>query len=140
MNSTIGIQLKGNEAIVVVLMEDTEGMLEISKSSIKLKIDNHLNSEEIKQFRSQVTSLFDNLKPNKIGVLARNPKGNGIHSPSPISFKLEGVIQLYEKVDIEFIWPQSLKPFIKKNAKPIFANHKYQEDALDIAYYLLKNG
>jgi hypothetical protein len=138
--NTIGIQLKGSEAILVVLAEDAEGNLEISKSSIKLKLDNHLNSDEVKQFRSQVSSLFDNLKPNKIGVLARNPKGNGVHSPSPISFKLEGVIQLYEKVEVEFIWPKSLQSFLKKNPKPISANFKYQDDALEVAYYLLKNG
>jgi hypothetical protein len=137
---TIGVQLKGSEAIVVILEKDEVGNIEISKSSTKLKIDDHLNSDEVKQFKSQINSLFDTIQPIRIGVLARNPKGNGIHSPSPISFKLEGVIQLYEKVDIQFIWPQSLKPFLKKNTKSVIANYKYQEDALDVAYYLIKNG
>ncbi len=137
---TIGFQLKSNEAIIVVLDQDENGVVFLTEESIKLKVDDHLKSEEISQFRNQVFSLFDNLKPNSIGIIVRNSKGKGIHAPSPISFKLEGIIQLYDKLEVDLIWPKSLDAFVKKNPVPVKAKHNYQESALNLAYYLLENG
>lgn len=136
----IGIQLRSNEAIIVVLDQDESGSIFLTDESIKLKIDDHLKSEEIHQFRNQIFSLFDNLKPTSIGVIVRNSKGKGIHAPSPISFKLEGIIQLYDKLEIDFIWSTSIDAFLKKNPLTIKGKHNYQESALKLAYYLLKNG
>jgi hypothetical protein len=60
-------------------------------------------------------------------------------APSPVSFKLEGIIQLYEKVEVEFVAPQTTKAFLKKNACPVLPFKKKQQDAFDVAYYLLNS-
>ena len=80
---------------------------------------------------------FDSIKADKIGVLARNAKAKGKMMPSPISFKLEGILQLYEKQDIEFVWPQSLSAYFKKHEMEGEFEKKYQGDGFRVAYYLL---
>jgi hypothetical protein len=132
---TVGIQISGSEAIIVVLEEDGENIIQLPEST-KVKIDNHDDALQVKQFRDQIDVLLDAIKAEKIGVLARNPKAKGRMAPSPLSFKLEGIIQLYDKQDIEFIWPQSIHAFKKKNKIPE-TSLKYQQDAYNVAFYLL---
>ncbi len=134
---TIGIQIKGAEAIVVVLHKDDKGIISMTNESCKIKIDDPLSSIQVKQFKDQINTLFDTIGADNIGIMARNASGRGSMSPSPISFKLEGIIQLYNSLEVEIIWKQSINAYFKKNAKTLSANNKYQEDAFDIAYYLI---
>ena len=134
---TLGIQLKASEAILVVLERDARGQVSQLKQSAKYRIDDQLNCEQVRQFRDQINVAFDSIKPDRIAVLARNASGRGPMAVSPSSFKLEGIIQLYEKKRIEFIWPQTVKAHIKKNAVGVTPFHQYQQDALELAAYLL---
>jgi len=134
---TIGIQIKGAEAIVVVLHKDDKGIISMTNESCKIKIDVPLSSIQVKQFKDQINTLFDTIGADNIGIMARNASGRGSMSPSPISFKLEGIIQLYNSLEVEIIWKQSINAYFKKNTKTLSANNKYQEDAFDIAYYLI---
>jgi hypothetical protein len=133
---TIGIQIKSATAILVVLEKDSAGLISQTNESVKFDIQEPNDSKQVKQFRDQVNAAFDSIKPHRIGIVARNANAKGDRTPSPVSFKLEGIIQLYDKVDIEFIWPQTLIAHFKKNPKPHSAKHKYQEDAFNVSYYL----
>ena len=134
---TIGIQIKSNEAIMVVLSKDKDGNITQLDTSAKFKIDDHMEQEQVKQFRDQINSFFDSVKPDKIGILVRNPNAKGQMAPSPISFKLESVMQLYEKKDIELIWKKTLNAFFNKNEKTLNAAKIYQSEAFEVAYYLI---
>lgn len=134
---TIGIQIKGAEAIIVVLSKDDNGIISITNESCKIKIDDPSSSIQVKQFKDQINTLFDTIGADSIGIMARNANGKGDRAPSPISFKLEGIIQLYTTLETEIIWKQTTNAYFKKNAKTLSASNKYQEDAFDIAYYLI---
>jgi len=136
---TIGIQIKSNEIILVVLLKDENGSITQTKESSKFKVDDHNQQEQIKQFRNQVNSFFDSVGADKIAIVARNAKGKGLMSPSPVSFKLEGVIQLYEKTQIELVSKKTIDAYLKKNEKEITAEKILQNDSFDLAYYLIKN-
>lgn len=136
---TIGIQIKSNETIMVVLSKDKEGNITQSQDSTKFKLDDPTQPEQVKQFKDQINSFFDSVKPQKIGVVARNSNSKVKPSPSPISFKLEGIIQLYEKTQIELIWKKTTDAFFKKNEKVLSSEKGYQTDAFDLAYYLIEN-
>ncbi|MDQ0477100.1 DUF3010 family protein [Chryseobacterium sp. MDT2-18] len=136
---TIGIQIKSNEIILVVLRKDESGIITQTKESSKFKVDDHNQQEQIKQFKNQVNSFFDSVDANKIGIVARNAKGKGLMSPSPVSFKLEGIIQLYEKTEIELVSKKTIDAYLKKNEKEITAEKILQNDSFDLAYYLIKN-
>lgn len=137
---TIGIQIEGNEVIIVVLYQDTTGLITQTDECVRFNIADHTNSEQVQQFRDQVNSTFDLITPTIIGVKMRNAKAKErgkVRPPSPISFKLEGIIQLYLKCSIDFVWPQTITAFKKRNNDFPKAKNKYQQDAFDIAYYLI---
>ncbi len=133
---TIGLQIEGNEIILVVLKKQGDGSIIQTDDCIRCKVDDHNDSIQIQQFNDQVNSTFDSIKATKIGIRARNGKAKGTRSPSPISFKLEGIIQLYKNTEIVFIWPQTITAFKRKHQIPD-SKHKYQQEAFDVAYYLL---
>lgn len=134
---TIGIQIKSAEAIIVVLEKDAEGNISQTNESAKFNIADSSKPNQVKQFRDQINSAFDSIGATKIGIVARNPNGKVERSPSPISFKLEGIIQLYDKIEVEIIWKQTTSAYFKKHDRTSIAKNKYQEDAFDIAYYLI---
>ncbi len=136
----IGIQIDGDEAIIVVLNKDRSGAISQTDECVRFNIADHTISAQVQQFRDQVNSTFDLITPNVIGVKMRNAKAKErgtVRPPSPISFKLEGIIQLYTKCNIEFVWPQTITAFKKKNGDFPNSKNKYQQDAFDVAYYLL---
>lgn len=135
----LGIQLKSNEAILVVLKQDEEGIITQLSESTKFKIDDPTDSIQVRQFRDQVNTAFDSISPDKIGIMARNHKAKGTRAPSPMSFKLEGIIQLNDKYPISFVWPQSIAAFYKKNKPVLSSNKKLEENAFNVAYYLIHN-
>ncbi len=133
----LGIQLKSTEAILVVLEKDSEGNIIQLSSSTKFKFDDPNDHVQVRQFRDQVNTAFDSIAPDQIGILARNYKAKGMQAPSPMSFKLEGIIQLNEKYSISFVWPQSISAYFKKNPLTQSANKKLEEAAFNVAYYLM---
>ncbi len=136
----IGIQIDADEAILVVLSKDANGTITQTDECVKFNIADHTISSQVQQFRDQVNSTFDLITPTIIGIKMRNAKAKergNVRPPSPISFKLEGIIQLYSKCNIDFVWPQTITAFKKKNGNFPLSKNKYQQDAFDIAYYLL---
>lgn len=136
----VGIQIEGNEIIAVVLEKSADGIIIQTDESNRFDVTDHTNSSQIQQFRDQLNSYLDSVNPSRIGIRMRNAKvksSSKVRPPSPISFKLEGIIQLYEKIEIEFIWPQTITAFKKKNESSLLSNHKYQQEAFDIAYFLI---
>lgn len=133
----IGIQIEGNEAILVVLIKDEHGIITQTNESVKLNLADHTDTVQVQQFRDEINCTFDSIKPTIIGIKARITKASGKLSPSPVSFKLEGIIQLYTKVSIDFVWSQTISAYKKKNSEFPKSKHKYQQDAYDVAFYLL---
>lgn len=135
---TIGIQIKSTEAILVVLEKNEEGVISQTQDSARFDIQEPLVATQIRQFKDQINTAFDSVKPVKIGIVARNANAKGDLMPSPMSFKLEGIIQLYEKIEVQIIWKPTITAFFRKKNFDIKAKHKYQNDAFDLALYLLE--
>jgi len=134
----IGIQIKSKEAVLVVLEKDAAGNISQTNDSAKFGINDPTKPNQVKQFRDQINAAFDSIGASRIGVVARNANGKGQRAPSPVSFKLEGIIQLYDKIEVELVWKQTTNAYFKKNKKTSTPKNKYQEDAFDIAFYLIK--
>lgn len=133
----LGIQILSNEAILVVLEKNEDGNVNQTKECAKFEIKDSEDSRQVRQFRDQINAAFDTIRPDKIGLVARNGKAKGRMAPSPVSFKLEGLIQLYDRIEVEFVWPQTISAFAKKNPIALTADKKYQQDALEVAFMLL---
>ncbi len=131
----VGIQIDGNKIILGVLEKYDDGKVELSDLSRKLELKNHLDNSEVENFKNELYAALDAIGTDKIAFVTRNPKGQ--KSASPISFKLEGILQLYKKTNVQNFWPATTAAYYKKNNYNDLKKYNYQDKALRLAYYLL---
>lgn len=132
----IGIEIDNNRAIFFALEEVGTDKKDITNNFKQLKLNNDKDNSEIQNFQSIVFSHFDSINPDRIAILSR--QGKGPYASSSISFKIEALIQCYSKKNIEFVSPQGLTAFYKKNAFDIEISHNYQEKSAKLANSILQ--
>jgi len=135
---TVGIQIDGNKMIIGVLEKYDDGTIELSELSRNIELQNHLDNSEVVNFKDELYAALDIIGADRIAYMARNPKGQ--KSASPLSFKLEGILQLYPNLDVESFWPATTTAFFKKNTYEDLKKYKYQDKSLRLATYLFSNG
>ena len=132
----IGIEIDKKRAICFALEKDSHGTyINLTGKFKYLEIQDDHDNGEIKDFQSTIHTFFNNINPSAIAIITRQTKGK--FSSSPFSFKLEGLIQCYDSFDIEFISPQTLSAFYKKNSLTVPFDNNYQENAVRLSNYLL---
>jgi len=132
---TIGIDIDKKKVIVVAL-ETTPNFVQLQPEIKYFELKDDRDGTELKTFMNALHSYFDSISADKIGIVTRQTKGR--FAASPYSFKVEGLIQLYDKTEIEFVTPQALNAHFKKNEIPLSFAFSYQEKALKLACYLGK--
>lgn len=132
---TCGIDIASSSAYFVVLEKAGGVINDITGKFTKLNIKNDENCKEIRSFAETIKTHFDSIKPDRIGIVKRNKGG-----PFPggaVSFKIEGLIQLYEKKNIILVSPVTLRCFEKRyQCRP--PTYKYQEMSNLLALFLLE--
>jgi hypothetical protein len=131
----IGIDIDKSKAIFYVLEKKSDGEIVQIDGLKSLSLSNDTDNSQVRAFRTGIQEFFNEIKPQKITLLARQTKGR--FKAASVSFKIEGLIQCYEKVEVEFVSPQSVKAFIKKNPLPFKLEFVYQEGAAQLAYYVI---
>jgi hypothetical protein len=131
-----GIQIAGSTAIFTILKKRNGDIQDITGNFKKLQLKNDGNCNEVRSFSEAIKLHFDNLNPRRIGIIKRNKSGP--FSGGAVSFKIEGLIQIYEKNNIEVISLPTLKKFKKEKSPIIAPQYKYQEDSCLLAHYLLE--
>lgn len=134
----IGIEIDKIKTIFYALEKDAAGNLVPVTGKIRYLILEHdTDNTSVRTFQSKIYSFFDELHPDRIAILKRQTKGR--FKSSPLSFKIEGLIQCYEKVEVEFVQPMSVSGFFKKNVFDLHPEFDYQEPAARLATYMLSN-
>ena len=132
----IGIEIDKKRAICFALEHGSQGTyINLNGQFRYLEIKEDQDNGEIKNFQTAIHAFFNSIKPDVIAIIARQPKGR--FSSSTFSFKLEGLIQCYDKADIEFVSPRTLAAYYKNNPLTVSFDHSYQENAAKLANYLL---
>jgi hypothetical protein len=132
----IGIEIDKKRAICFALEKDSQGTyINLTGKFKYLGIQDDHDNGEIRDFQSTIHTFFNNINPDAIAIITRQTKGR--FASSPFSFKLEGLIQCYDKVEVEFISPQTLTAFYKKNQMTVSFDNNYQENAVKLSNYLL---
>lgn len=134
----LGIEIRGNNAIFCAL-EYNDVIIDITGKVTKLELKDDENSEEIHEFVDVIHSHFDNMQFDRIAIVKRAKSIKAKFPPSPISFKLEGLIQTYKESNIEFVAPQTLRAYFKKNKNSFNPKFNYQSASSELAIYLLKD-
>lgn len=131
-----GIEIKASKAIFIILKKRNGDIQDITGEFRKLELENDENCNQVRSFSKTIKSLFDNLNPKRIGIIKRNKSGP--FSGGAISFKIEGLIQIYEKNNVELISPHTLRKFQKEKSPVITPQCKYQKNSCILAQYLLE--
>lgn len=132
----IGIEIEKKRAICFALEQDSQGTyINLTGKFRYLEIKEDQDNGEIKNFQSAIYTFFNSINPDAIAIISRQPTGR--FSSSTFSFKLEGLIQCYDRVDVEFVSQRTLTAYYKKNSLPVPFENIYQENAVKLANYLL---
>jgi hypothetical protein len=132
----IGIEIDKKRAICFALEQDSQGnYINLTGKFRYLEIQEDQDNGEIKNFQSSIHTFFNSINPDSIAIISRQTKGR--FSSSTYSFKLEGLIQCYDRVDVEFVSPRTLSSYYKKNSLSVPFDNNYQENAAKLANYLL---
>lgn len=119
-----GIELKSNIASLVVINDGEYIDLKIKK----IILENDENQDDIRKFCNEFLLFLEQNFIDKVVIKKRAKKGN--FAGGPVTFKMEGLIQLNPLCEVELISAQTISSFEKKNeiVKPIELK-KYQEQA-----------
>jgi hypothetical protein len=109
----IGIEIDNDRAIFFALEKAETDVNNITNNFKQLKLNDDKNNSEILKFQSVIFSHFNLINPDRIAILSRQGKGH--YASSSISFKIEALTQCYSKKDIEFVLPQAITSYYKKN-------------------------
>jgi len=131
----IGIHIDKTKAIFYVIEMDGFSHLKNLTGDFRyLILKDDTNNANIREFQRTVHAFFDKQSPDRIAILARQTKGR--FRSAPLSFKIEGLIQCYEEIDVEFVSGPKMGAYFKKNEFDLPLEFDYQEQAAKVAYYI----
>jgi len=124
----LGASIRGSELVLVtVLRTDTEFTVE-SSTSMKLKLKDSSDRETVRAFYAAVAGFARNHNIVTMAVRGRQEKGE--YAGSPVSFKIEGFLQVLENCSTTILMPTTIKSRVQKHGLTLPPGaHKYQEDA-----------
>ena len=102
-----------------------------------LELGNDKDFVEVRRFRDIVHNLFSAFSPDIIGIYFKPSTGK--FPAGPLTYKIEGLIQLYEGKNMQFVDPRSIAALKKKKEYEVTRQFAYQQKAADVAYYLINN-
>lgn len=119
-----GIELKSNQAILVVMDENEYTDLKIKKITLE-------EDEEQKSIREFCNDFLHFLEQNQIeAIFIKKRAKKGTFAGGAVTFKMEGLIQLNPKCSVQLISPQAVSSFERKNSVQFPTTlKKYQEQA-----------
>ena len=132
-----GIDLGGSTANIVVLDGTADDFNVVDTGIPKLEINDSESSHDVISFYDSFHSFIRNHNVQKIGIKKRSPKAKGIYASGPLTFKMEGLIQLSKDAKVVLIHPNTISAKLRKDPPPKVKIFHYQVKAYETAYTLL---
>lgn len=124
-----GIEIKGSEAIIAVAAPD---LTHVTMATKKIALEDDDEAANVKAFASQVAAFVRDNGITRIAIKKRSKKGE--FAGGPTTFKIEGVLQLLDGVDVTLLSPQTINAQYKKHNFELPATlNKYQHEAFKTA-------
>lgn len=132
----IGVELKGNDAILCLLALD-EGLFSIPDCrSRKLSVNDPNDAQQLQSFQSTFAKLVEDYGIEKVVIRTRPTRGK--FAGGFAGFKLEAILQVCQALNIELISSQEVKELLKRNELTIEFKEtglkKFQEQAFYTAF------
>jgi hypothetical protein len=127
-----GIEIKGSEAIIAVASLDNQALNHIALATKKIALDDDDEAANVKAFAAQVKAFAQANGIERIAIKKRSKKGE--FAGGPTTFKIEGVFQLLDGVEVTLLSPQTINAQNKKHVFELPATlNKYQHEAYKTA-------
>ncbi|MEN4946867.1 MULTISPECIES: DUF3010 family protein [Pseudomonas] len=124
-----GIEIKGSEAIIAVAAPD---LTHVTMATKKIALEDDDEAANVKAFASQVAAFVRDNGITRIAIKKRSKKGE--FAGGPTTFKIEGVLQLLDGVEVTLLSPQTINAQYKKHNFELPATlNKYQHEAFKTA-------
>jgi len=134
----IGLEISGREVRIIALDNSDGAIVNCTKKYKPIKLEDDEDASNVLLFKNTLFATLGSFSPDVIVFNYRNPNASGKYAPSAISFKIEGLIQLFENAKIYSTKSQTLAAFYKKNKIDISTDYNYQLIALKLAYHYIK--
>jgi hypothetical protein len=124
-----GIELKSNYTILTLVDYSSDDIIDnIDLKIKKIVLEEEENKKSILKYFNDISTFFMNNNVEKILIKKRSKKG--AFSGGAVSFKMEGLIQLYSNAEVKLVSSQSINSYEKKNEIQFPKElKKYQEQA-----------
>ena len=132
-----GIELSSSTAIVVILTGTPDDFVVVDPGVVKFELNESESAKAVVDFFESFNEFVQRQKIHRIGIKKRSHKARGKYASGPITFKLEGLIQLCKNVEIRLISPNTIAAKLRKKDLPEAKLFKYQIPAYETAYAAL---
>lgn len=123
-----GIEIKGSEALVAAAEIDGDVICHIELETKRVALQDDENAEHIKSFSALINGLVRDNGIDSIAIKKRSKKGE--FAGGPVTFKIEGIIQLTSNCTVQLISPQTISAANRKYCFDIPNSlNKYQHEA-----------
>jgi hypothetical protein len=133
----IGIEINGARVNFIGLESDSTNIFQNREISTFLELGDDKDFEEVRRFKDLLHTVFSGFSPDIIGIYTKSATGK--FSAGPLTYKIEGLIQLYKGKDMRFVDPRSMAALKRKKGYETKCQFAYQQKAADVAYYLIHN-
>jgi hypothetical protein len=134
---TCGIEMSGSEARLVLLSGTKSSFRHVDVEPRKLILADDENADEVKAFRN---SLFAFFRENNVALVAIKKRGKrGDYAGGSVSFKIEGIAQLYEGCPVQLVPAQTIAAAHRMHVPSTPTTlTKYQHAAFKTAFGVLR--
>lgn len=135
-----GVELKGNEAVISII-QLKEGLYDVpTVRTNKFSLVDAINTQPLKKFQFDFQQLMKDYKIDTVVIKQRDLKGK--YAGNPLSFKIEGALQLMDEIEVLVLSPAYIKEGLSKaqvrpDAREVGLK-QFQEQALLTAFAYLE--
>lgn len=131
-----GIELKGSEALLAVASLEAGQPVHLATTIKKIGLDDDENAAQVRAFAARIQAFVGEHGITHLAIKKRSKKGD--FAGGPVTFKLEGLLQLIDGCEVHLVSPQTITAQGKKHdLTPPVALNKYQHEAWKSACALL---
>ncbi|ABM03467.1 conserved hypothetical protein [Psychromonas ingrahamii 37] len=102
-----GVELTGNEAIISIL-QLKNGLYDVPKvRATKLSLPDPINTDPLRKFQFEFSQLMKDYQVDTVVIKQRDLKGK--YAGNPLSFKIEGALQLMSDLKVHVLSSHYIK-------------------------------
>ncbi|WP_213878520.1 DUF3010 family protein [Pseudomonas sp. dw_358] len=127
-----GIEIKSNEAIFACAAADGLEVAHVPLTLRKLALTDDEDAGSVKTFASQAQTFVHDNGITHLAIKKRSKKGE--FAGGPVTFKIEGLLQLLDQCEVVLLSPQTISAHARKHDTPLPSTlNKYQWEAFKAA-------